>query len=130
MADGSAYIAVGQTTIAYRLVHQVRGWYSGVELKMSRRQGAEEGSISESIRDRRATQPPVHFLVNPLGRAASAILGRCSLDPYQSRYGPSLAPSKIANSATAPLYRPRTWCTSEKCWIWRPRKASSIEKKA
>ena len=25
-------------------VHQVRGWYSGVELKMSRRQGAEEGA--------------------------------------------------------------------------------------
>jgi hypothetical protein len=24
------------------LVHQVRGWFSGVELKMSRRQGAEE----------------------------------------------------------------------------------------
>ena len=36
-------------------MHQVRGWYSGVELKMSRRQGAG-GSVSESILDRRATQ--------------------------------------------------------------------------
>ena len=27
---------------ASNLVHQVRGWFSGVELKMSRRQGAEE----------------------------------------------------------------------------------------
>jgi hypothetical protein len=26
------------------LVRQVRGWYSGVELQMSRRQGAEEGA--------------------------------------------------------------------------------------
>ena len=28
------------------------------------------------------------------------------------RYGPSLAPSKIANAATAPLYQPQTWWTS------------------
>ena len=97
---------------AMGLVHQVRGWYSGVELKMSRPARRRGGSVSKSIRDRRATQPPAHFQLNPLGRAALAILGRCSLDPYQSRYGPSLAPSKIANSATAPLYQPRTWCTS------------------
>src|ERR1700737_1201933 len=59
----------------------------------------------------RATQPRL-ISAQPLGgRAALAILGRCSLDPYQSRYGPSLAPSKIANSATAPLYQPWTWCT-------------------
>jgi hypothetical protein len=53
---------------------------------------------------------PAHFQLNPLGRAALAILGRCSLDPYQHRS--SLASSKIANSATAPLYRPRTWCAN------------------
>ena len=33
------------------LVHQVRGWFSGVELKMSRRQGAEE----EAYRNRDVT---------------------------------------------------------------------------
>src|ERR1700726_2676859 len=31
---------------------------------------ARGGSISESIRDRRATQPPAHFHRNPLGRAS------------------------------------------------------------
>src|ERR1700719_3930471 len=31
---------------------------------------AAGGSISEPIRDRRATQPPAHFHHNPLGRAS------------------------------------------------------------
>src|SRR5262245_33254374 len=94
------------------LVHQVRGWYSGVELKMSRRQGAEEGAyLNRYMTDEQRSRRLI-FSSTPSGRAALAILGRCSLDPYQSRYGPSLAPFKIANSATAPLYRPRTWCTS------------------
>src|ERR1700736_1839232 len=72
------------------------------------------GRLSKLIRNRRATQPPAHFQLNPLARAALAILGRCSLDPYQSKYGPSRAASKIANSATPPLYQPRTWCTSRR----------------
>jgi hypothetical protein len=34
------------------LVHQVRGWFSGVELKMSRRQGAEEeGYLNRYVTD-------------------------------------------------------------------------------
>ena len=38
-------------------------------------------------RDRRATQPPAHFHRNPLGRGRLAVFPRCSLDPYDSRYG-------------------------------------------
>ncbi len=45
------------------------------------------GSISEAIRNRRATQPPAHFQRNPLGRGQLAVFPRCSLDPYESRYG-------------------------------------------
>src|SRR5271155_5507448 len=40
----------------------------------------------ESIRDRRATQPPAHFHRNPPGRGQSAVFLRCSLLTYQSRY--------------------------------------------
>jgi hypothetical protein len=43
--------------------------------------------ISKSIRNRRATQPPAHFQRNPLGRGQLAVFPRCSLDPYQFRYG-------------------------------------------
>jgi hypothetical protein len=45
------------------------------------------GRISESIRSRRATQPPAHFQGNPLGRGQLTVFPRCSLGPYQSRYG-------------------------------------------
>ena len=38
-------------------------------------------------RNRRATQPPTHFQRNALGRGRLAVFPRCSLDPYQSRYG-------------------------------------------
>src|SRR5271165_3093134 len=38
-------------------------------------------SISESIRDRRATRPPGHFHRNPLGWSQLAVFPRCSLDP-------------------------------------------------
>jgi len=44
-------------------------------------------SISESIRNRRATQPPAHFQRNPPGRGQLAVFLRCSLDPYEFRYG-------------------------------------------
>jgi hypothetical protein len=50
------------------------------------------GSISEPIRDRRATQPPAHFHRNPPGRGQWAVFPRCSLDPYDSDMGASLAP--------------------------------------
>ena len=47
------------------------------------------GSISEPIRDRRATQPPAHFHRNPLGRGQLAVFPRCSLDPYDKDMGAS-----------------------------------------
>jgi hypothetical protein len=34
-----------------------------------------------------AGQPPAHFQRNPLGRGRLAVFPRCSLDPYQFRYG-------------------------------------------
>ncbi len=40
---------------------------------------ADGGRISESIRNRRATQPPA--------RGQLAVFLRCSLDPYEFRYG-------------------------------------------
>jgi hypothetical protein len=48
---------------------------------------ARGGSISESIRDRRATKQPAHFQRNPSGRGQLAFFPRCSLDPYEFRYG-------------------------------------------
>jgi len=48
---------------------------------------ARGGRISKAIRNRRATQPPTHFQRNPLGRGQLAVFPRCSLDPYQFRYG-------------------------------------------
>ena len=53
---------------------------------------ARGGSISGSIRDRRATQAPAHFHRNPLGRGQLVVFLRCSLDPYHSDMGASLAP--------------------------------------
>ncbi|MBV9105143.1 MAG: hypothetical protein JO313_03880 [Verrucomicrobia bacterium] len=53
---------------------------------------ARGGSISESIRDRRATPPPAHFHRNPLGRGRLAVFPRYSLDPYGSHTGALLAP--------------------------------------
>src|SRR6266853_7057034 len=47
---------------------------------------ARGGRISESIRNRRATQPPAHFQRNPPGRGRLAVFPRCSLLTYQSRY--------------------------------------------
>src|SRR6201993_4057286 len=48
---------------------------------------ARGGRISKSIRNRRATQPPVQFHRNPPGRGQLAVFPRCSLDPYELRYG-------------------------------------------
>src|SRR5215470_17710781 len=47
---------------------------------------ARGGRISESIRNRRATQPPAHFHRNPRGRGQLAVFPRCSLLTYRSRY--------------------------------------------
>jgi hypothetical protein len=52
-----------------QLVHQVRDWYSGVAIKWVAGK-ARRGSISKSVRDRGATQPPAHFHRNPPGRAS------------------------------------------------------------
>src|ERR1700736_3355246 len=46
----------------------------------------EEWSISEPIRDRRATQPPAHFHRNPTGRGQLAVFRRCSLLTYELTY--------------------------------------------
>src|SRR5271165_6762361 len=48
---------------------------------------ARGGRISQSIRNRRATPPPAYFQRNPPGRGRLAVFPRCSLDPYESRYG-------------------------------------------
>src|SRR5262249_26487459 len=48
---------------------------------------ARGGRISKLIRNRRATQAPAHFQRNLLGRVQLAVFPRCSLDPYQFRYG-------------------------------------------
>jgi len=34
-----------------------------------------------------AGRPPAHFQHNPLGRGQLVVFPRCSLDPYQFRYG-------------------------------------------
>ena len=47
---------------------------------------------TESIRHRRATQPPAHFQRNPPGRGQLAVFPRCSLGPHGSDMGASLAP--------------------------------------
>src|ERR1700736_697007 len=72
------------------LVHQVRGWYSGVELKMSRRQGARSSfsfchspvyhsakKLGRDVTDEQRSRRLIFS--SPLGRAALAILGRCLL---------------------------------------------------
>ena len=48
---------------------------------------ARGGRISKSIRNRRATQPPADLQRHPLGRGQFAVFPRCSLGPYQFRYG-------------------------------------------
>src|ERR1700730_5730726 len=60
---------------------------------------AEGGRISESICNRRATQPPAHFQRNPPGRGRLAVFRRCSLLTYQSRY--ARRPARIATRSVA-----------------------------
>ena len=85
----------GTTRSTERPVPEIRGvllrskWAAG---KAVRAGLAVRGSISEPIRDRRATQPPAHFHRNPPGRGQLAVFPRCSLDPYDSDMGASLAP--------------------------------------
>jgi hypothetical protein len=72
------------------LVRQVRGWYSGVELKMSRRQGGPSRTVAEEGVDLN------RYLTNP----AAAGQPPDSLAPYQSGYGPS--PYRFAQPAVQP----------------------------
>ena len=80
-----------QMVLPIALVYRLA--YNGnvVAFKMGRRQGAR-GRISKSIRNRRATQPPAHFQRNPPGCGQLAVFPRCSLGPYGSDMGTSLAP--------------------------------------
>jgi hypothetical protein len=76
-----------KVSLVYRLVNNG----DVVAFKMGRRQGARRAHI-ESIRNRRATRPPAHFQRNPPGRGQLAVFPRCSLDPYDTDMGASLAP--------------------------------------
>jgi hypothetical protein len=74
--------------LVYRLLNPL----GFVAFKMGRRQGGPSrtgvrGRISKAIRNPRATRSPAHFQRNPLGRGQLAVFPRCSLDPYQLRYG-------------------------------------------
>jgi hypothetical protein len=41
----------------------------------------------ETLAKQRATRRPARFQRNPPGRGQLAVFPRCSLDPYESRYG-------------------------------------------
>ena len=65
---------------------------------------ARGGRISQSIRNRRATQPPAHFQRNPPGRTAGWLFFRVARsDPYESRYG--RLRSRLANNSPTDLRR-------------------------
>src|SRR5260221_14786031 len=72
--------------------------------------GREERSIFESIRDRRATQPPAHFHRNPPGRGQLAVFLRCSLLTYQFRYARR---SRLEKQPTDPAAAGR-----KPCYLW------------
>ncbi len=61
-------------------------------LRLCRSGFAQRLSKTGAGRNRRATQPPAHFQRNPPGRGRLAVFPRCSLDPYDSDMGASLAP--------------------------------------
>jgi hypothetical protein len=84
-------------------------WAAGKAVRAGQ---AERGSISESIRDRGATQPPAHFHRNPPGRASfGRLLCRSSVQDHRRVF--SLFASRIQPKyAAAPLYQSRTWCTN------------------
>ena len=56
-------------------------WAVGKAVRAGRAVG---GNMFESMRDRRATQPPAHFHRNPPGRGPVGCFSGCSLDPYDS----------------------------------------------
>ena len=68
------------------------------------RAGLALGRISQSIRNRRATQPPAHFQRNPPGRGQLAVFPRCSLDPYESDMG-ALPPVRCLEKQPTDLRR-------------------------
>jgi len=73
---------------------------------------ARGGRISESIRNRRATPPPAHFQRNPPGRGQLAVFLRCSLDPYEFRYGRfarALKNSQLADGESHVIYGTGHW---------------------
>src|ERR1700674_2869925 len=82
---------------------------------MGRRQGGPSrtgggGSISERIRDRRATQPPAHFHRSPLGRGQLAVFPRCSLDPYdKDQWLKSLCVSVNSVDSVRAFLPPDSW---------------------
>jgi len=69
---------------------------------MGRLRGVRKEHI-RSIRDWRATKQPTHFQRHPPGRGQLAVFPRCSLDPYDTDMGTSLAPWKTANWPAARL---------------------------
>src|SRR5580693_1809789 len=71
---------------------------------------ARGGRISESIRNRRATQPPAHFHRNPPGRGQLAVFPRCSLLTYQFRYARR---SRLEKQPTDPAAAGR-----KPCYLW------------
>jgi hypothetical protein len=88
--DLETLVACGTGHWPVVLVHKVRGWYSGVELKMSRRQGGPSRTVAEEGVDLN------RYLTNP----AAAGQPPDSLAPYQSGYGPS--PYRFAQPAVQP----------------------------
>src|SRR6266436_7905735 len=69
------------STVSYLIVTSLRSkWAAGK---------ARGGRISESIRNRRATQPPAHFHRNPLGRGRLAVFPRCSLLTSRTIFAPT-----------------------------------------
>jgi len=77
-ADAERLETRHKCTVSHIMVTSLRSkWAAGK---------ARGGRISESIRNRRATQPPAHFHRNPPGRGRLAVFPRCSLLTYQFRY--------------------------------------------
>ena len=89
---GDTIVSNASIAILSYLVHQVSDWCSGVAIKMGRRQGGPsrtgtKGRISESIRNRRATQSPAHFQRSPPGRRPVGCFSALLARPVWIRYG-------------------------------------------
>jgi hypothetical protein len=93
LMSGPYSSAEASDAAAGALVHRLA--YNGdvVAFKMGRRQGGPSRTggrerISQSIRNRRATQPPAHFQRDPPDRGRLAVFPPPRrIDPYESRYG-------------------------------------------